>query len=101
MATFPGPTGAIRCAQALGKVARDLGMKVRCGIHTGEVETAGRAVRGVAVHVAARVASLMEPNQIGITSTVRDLIVGSGMALTDIGSHELKGVGERRIFAVG
>ena len=100
LAIFEAPTRAIRCAQALGRAARDLGISIRAGVHTGEVERFGGTVRGIAVHVAARVAALAAPDEVVVSGTVRDLIAGSGIQLVDRGSHELKGVdGARQIFA--
>jgi class 3 adenylate cyclase/pimeloyl-ACP methyl ester carboxylesterase len=101
LATFDGPTRAIRCAQALVRLARELGLQLRAGIHTGEVETAGQGVRGIAVHVAARVAALADADEVLVSGTVRDLIAGSGIELEDRGFHELKGVqGAREVLAV-
>jgi class 3 adenylate cyclase len=102
LATFDGPTRAIRCAQAVQRVAGSMGLQVRAGIHTGEVETAGGDVRGIAVHIAARVAALAAADEVVVTATVGDLIAGSGIELVDRGIHSLKGVnGARQVFAVG
>jgi class 3 adenylate cyclase len=91
-ATFDGPARAVRCAQAIGAAVAGLGISIRSGCHTGEVELAGDRVRGLAVHIGARVAALAEAGEVLVSSTVRDLVAGSGLAFEDAGSHELKGV---------
>ena len=74
---------------------------MRAGVHTGEVELAGAAVRGVAVHMVARIAALAKPDEVLLSSTVRDLVAGAGLTLADRGVHELKGIPEQRqLFAV-
>jgi len=99
LATFDGPARAIRCANALGGALRPLGLKVRCGIHTGECEFVGRDLAGIAVHIGARVANLATPGEVLVSQTVRDLVAGSGLAFEDRGSHRLKGVpDEWRLF---
>ena len=101
LATFEGPAGAIRCAGAIQKLDRAIGLSTRAGVHCGEVERAGRAIRGIAVHVAARLAALAQPNEIVVSSTVRDLAAGSGLRFEDRGVHELKGVPDpRQVLAV-
>ena len=101
LAHFDGPQRAIRCAVAIERVAKELGLEVRAGVHTGEVERAGSAIRGIAVHVAARVAGLGQAGDVIVTSTVRDLVAGSGLEFVDRGMHALKGVtGERQVLAV-
>ena len=101
LATFDGPTRAIRCARALQAGVEELGLELRAGIHTGEVERAGTGVRGIAVHTAARVAALAGPNEVLVTTTVRDLVAGAGFRFEDCGRHELKGVeGQRQLFRV-
>jgi class 3 adenylate cyclase len=98
---FVGPGPAIRAAQAVIEAVRRLGLEVRAGIHSGEVELAGRDIRGIAVHVGARVMALAAGGEILVSSTVRDLVAGSDIALDDRGSHSLKGVpGEWRLFSV-
>jgi class 3 adenylate cyclase len=92
LAAFDGPARAIRCANALGDAVRTLGIKVRCGIHTGECELIGRDLAGIAVHIGARVAALADPGEVLVSQTVRDLVAGSGLAFEDRGSHRLKGV---------
>ena len=100
-ATFDGPARAVRCAQAAIEGVRSLGLEIRAGVHTGEVEVSRGDVRGIAVHIGARVSSMAGPNEILVTSTVRDLVAGSGLAFEDGGEHELKGVPERwRLYRV-
>jgi class 3 adenylate cyclase len=100
-ATFDGPARAVRCAQAIVAAVRPLGLEVRAGVHTGEVVTADGKAAGIAVNIAARVAALAEPAQVLVSQTVRDLVAGSGLALTDCGERELKGIeGRWRVFAV-
>ena len=101
LATFDGPARAIRCAEAIRDGVRTLGLEVRAGLHTGEIELADSGVEGVAVHIGARVSSLAGTGEILVSSTVKDLVVGSGVAFRDRGAHALKGVpGEWRVFAV-
>ncbi len=101
LATFDGPTRAIRCAEAIAEEVRTLGIEIRAGLHTGECELSGEQVRGLALHVGARIAAQAGPGEILISSTVRDLVVGSGIEFADRGIHALKGVpGEWRLFAV-
>jgi len=101
LATFDGPARAVRCAQAIGEEVRPLGIEIRSGCHTGEIELANDHVRGIAVHIGARVMSLAAPSQIMVSSTVRDLVAGSGLTFDDIGEHELKGVPDRwRLYRV-
>jgi pimeloyl-ACP methyl ester carboxylesterase len=92
LATFDGPARAISCAQAIGDAARPLGIEVRAGLHTGEVELQGDDIAGIAVHIGARVAALAGAGDVLVTSTVRDLVAGSGIEFAERGSHELKGV---------
>jgi class 3 adenylate cyclase len=100
-ATFDGPARAIRCAGAMGRAVRSLGLEVRTGIHTGECELAGDKIAGIAVHVGARVMSHAEPGETLVSSTVRDLVAGSGIEFVDRGAQTLKGVpGEWRLFSV-
>ena len=101
LATFDGPGRAIRCAQAISSGVNDLGIKVRAGLHTGECELLGADVGGIAVHIAARVASLAGADEVFVSSTVKDLVAGSGIQFEERGSRALKGVpDEWRIFAV-
>ena len=94
-ATFDGPARAIRCAQAIGASVGELGIQIRAGVHTGEVELDGNAVRGIAVHIGARVAALAGPSEVVVSQTVKDLVAGSGLTFEDAGEHELKGVPDR------
>jgi class 3 adenylate cyclase len=101
LATFDGPARAILCAQSIAAGVRDLGIQVRAGLHTGEVEVRGEDVGGIAVHLAARVLSEAQPGEVLASSTVKDLVVGSGLEFEERGTHALKGVpGEWRLFAV-
>jgi class 3 adenylate cyclase/pimeloyl-ACP methyl ester carboxylesterase len=95
-ATFDGPARAIHCAQAIINAARASGLDVRAGIHTGECEVRGNDYGGIAVHVGARVAALAGADQVLTTSTVKDLVAGSGIRFTDHGLHRLKGIPEPR-----
>jgi len=98
---FNGPTSAIRCAQAVSRAAPEHGIEIRCGVHTGECERAGSRMRGLAVHVGARIAAVAAPGEILVSRTVVDLAVGSRIAFVDRGEHVLKGVpGEWQLFAV-
>jgi pimeloyl-ACP methyl ester carboxylesterase len=102
LATFDGPARAIRCAAAIVDGVRELGVTVRAGLHTGECEIADGKVAGIAVHTGARVAAQAHANEVLVSSTVKDLVAGSGIAFIERGSHELKGIpGEWRLFAVG
>ncbi|HXV32605.1 MAG TPA: adenylate/guanylate cyclase domain-containing protein [Gaiellaceae bacterium] len=92
LAVFDGPARAVRCAQAIGDAVGAFGLEIRAGAHTGEVERRGEDVGGVAVHAAARIASLAGPCEVLVSRTVRDLTSGSGIAFADRGPHELKGV---------
>jgi class 3 adenylate cyclase len=100
-ATFDGPARAIRCASAVVSRVRELGIEVRAGLHTGECEIADGKVAGIAVHTGARVASHARGGEVVVSSTVKDLVAGSGIAFEDRGPHELKGIpGTWRLFAV-
>ena len=99
-ATFDGPARAVRAAEAIRDGVRKLGIEIRAGVHTGECELAGDAVRGIAVHTAARVAAQANPGEVLVSTTVHDLVAGSGLAFDDRGLAELKGVGQWRLFAV-
>jgi class 3 adenylate cyclase len=101
LAAFDGPARAVHCALAVTEGARSLGLPVRSGLHTGECEPRGDQLGGIAVHIAARVASLAQPGQVLVSRTVTDLVVGSRLEFSDRGDHELKGVpGTWRLFAV-
>ncbi len=95
LATFEGPAKAVRAARAFVASVRDLGFEVRAGVHVGEIETKGDDVTGVAVHVAARVAALAGASEVLASSTVKDLVAGSGLSFEDAGERELKGVPDR------
>lgn len=99
-ASFDGPVRAIRCAVAISRSVLDLGIELRCGIHTGECEIRGDKIAGLAVHVGARVASQANAGEVLVSSTVRDLVAGSGIEFEDRGEHELKGVGAWRLYSV-
>lgn len=99
LAVFDSATRAVRCAAAMAKSAREVGLPIRVGVHTGEVEFVGGDARGVAVHTAARVMSAAGADQVMVSSTTRDLLEGSGLVLEDAGSHSLKGLsGARTLF---
>jgi class 3 adenylate cyclase len=101
LATFDGPARAIRCAGAIRDGLRSLDVEIRAGVHTGEVELVGDGVAGIAVHTGARVAAAAGPGEVLVSSTVKDLVAGSGLDFDDRGEHELKGVpGTWRLYAV-
>jgi len=101
LATFDGPARAVHCARAVAEGVRDLGIEVRAGVHTGEIELDGDDVRGIAVHIGARVGALAGPSEVLVSSTVKDLVAGSGLAFEVAGEHELKGVPDRwRLYRV-
>jgi class 3 adenylate cyclase len=101
LAMFDGPQRAIRCAMAIRDAVQALGIEVRAGLHTGECEIRGDDIGGIAVHIGARVSALAGPNDVLVSSTLRDLVIGSGLEFEDRGAHQLKGVpGEWRLFAV-
>jgi pimeloyl-ACP methyl ester carboxylesterase len=101
LATFDGPARAIRCARAVVDGVHRLGLSIRAGLHTGECEIADGKVAGIAVHTGARVAALARADEVLVSSTVKDLVAGSGITFSERGPHELKGIpGEWRLFAV-
>ena len=101
LAMFDGPQRAIRCAMAIRDAVQSLGIEVRAGLHTGECELRGDDIGGIAVHIGARVSALAGPNEVLVSSTLRDLVIGSGLEFEERGTHQLKGVpGEWRLFAV-
>jgi class 3 adenylate cyclase len=101
LATFDGPARAIQCGRALCEGARQLGLDVRVGLHTGEVERRGADVAGIAVHIAARVQAQAQPGEVWVSRTVADLVTGSGISFGDRGEHQLKGVaGPWQLFVV-
>ncbi|MGH7406846.1 MAG: adenylate/guanylate cyclase domain-containing protein, partial [Candidatus Methylomirabilales bacterium] len=100
-ATFDGPARAIRCACTVRDGVRELGIEIRAGLHTGEIELAGDKVGGIAVHIGARVAATARDGEVLVSSTVKDLVAGSGIRFADRGTHALKGIpGEWHLFAV-
>jgi pimeloyl-ACP methyl ester carboxylesterase len=99
LATFDGPARGVRCAQAIARTVRGLGLAVRAGVHTGELELADGNIRGIAVHVGARLCGLAGPDEVLVTSTVRDLVAGSGLVFQPRGEHELRGAGTWTLFA--
>lgn len=101
VASFDGPARAIRCACAVVECVRDLGIEIRAGLHTGECELVDGTIAGIAVHTGARVAAEAGPSEVLVSSTVRDLVAGSGFGFEERGPHELKGIpGEWRLFAL-
>jgi class 3 adenylate cyclase/pimeloyl-ACP methyl ester carboxylesterase len=101
LAMFDGPQRAIRCAMSIRAAVQALGIEVRAGLHTGECEIRGDDIGGIGVHIGARVSALAGPNDVLVSSTLRDLVIGSGLEFEERGSYELKGVpGEWRLFAV-
>lgn len=99
--TFDGPARAVRCAGAIADALHLVGLEVRSGVHTGEVEMTGQDIAGIAVNIAARVSSLAAPGEVLVSSTVCDLVAGSGLKFTELGMHPLKGVKETiRLFRV-
>jgi class 3 adenylate cyclase len=101
LSTFDGPARAVHCACAIRDAVSGLGIDIRAGLHTGEIELAPTGVEGIAVHIGARVAALAEPHEVLASSTVKDLVVGSGLQFADRGTHQLKGVpGEWQLYVV-
>ena len=101
MATFDGPTRAVTCATQVCLAARDIGIDVRAGLHTGEIEHRGDNIAGLAVHIASRVADKVKVAGVTVSQTVADLVIGSGIEFEDLGTHELRGVpGEWRLHRV-
>jgi class 3 adenylate cyclase len=101
LATFDGPQRAIRCAMAIRDAVQALGIEVRAGLHTGECEIRGNDIGGIAVHIGARISALAGPSEVLVSSTLRDLVYGSGLEFDDRGAHQLKGVpGEWHLLAV-
>jgi class 3 adenylate cyclase len=101
LAMFDGPQRAIRCATAIRDSVQALGIEVRAGLHTGECEVRSDDIGGIAVHIGARVSALAGPNDVLVSSTLRDLVIGSGLEFEERGAHQLKGVpGDWHLFAV-
>jgi class 3 adenylate cyclase/pimeloyl-ACP methyl ester carboxylesterase len=94
LATFDGPARAVRCACSIAEAVRALDIRVRSGLHTGEIEVAGNDVQGIAVHIASRVSALAGPGEVLVSRTVKDLVAGSGLRFSERGRHSLKGVQE-------
>lgn len=102
LATFDGPGAAVRCALSIAESVTLLGLEIRSGVHTGEIEIRGEDIAGLAVHVAARVAALARGGEVLVSGIVKDLLVGSGFSFEDRGEHELKGVPNLwRIYSAG
>jgi class 3 adenylate cyclase len=102
LATFDGPARAVRCAQAVLAEAGEEGLTLRAGVHSGEVELLDEGIGGIAVHIGARVCAAAQPGEVLVTSTVRDLVAGSGIEFDDRGPTTLKGISEPRVLlAVG
>ena len=101
LASFDGPARAIRCGCAIAESMPELGLDVRVGLHTGECELVDGKVAGIAVHTGARVAAQALPGEVLVSSTVKDLVAGSGLVFQDRGAHTLKGIpGQWQLFAV-
>jgi len=101
LATFDGPARGIRCARAVANAVQALGLELRAGLHTGECEVVGEDIGGMAVNIGARIGALAAGDEVVVSSTVKDLVVGSGIGFSDRGTHRLKGVpGEWRLFVV-
>jgi class 3 adenylate cyclase len=94
LATFDGPARAVRCATNIAEAVRSIGIDVRSGVHTGEIEVKGEDIGGIAVHIAARIAALAQGGQVLASRTVRDLVAGSNLQLREQGTHAIKGLGE-------
>jgi class 3 adenylate cyclase len=100
LATFDGPGRAVRCALAFGAVAQQMGLPLRAGVHTGEIEVRGRDVGVIAVHAAARVMAQSGANEVLVSRVVTDLVAGAGLKFTERGAFELKGIpGQWELFA--
>lgn len=100
LATFDGPGRGVRCALALGAASKQIGLPLRAGVHTGEIEIRGRDIGGIAVHAAARVMAQSQPSEVLVSRVVTDLVAGAGLKFTERGSHDLKGIpGRWDLFA--
>jgi class 3 adenylate cyclase len=101
LATFDSPRRAVECARAAGEAVRSIGLEIRAGIHTGELELSGGDVQGIAVHIGARISALAGAGEVLVSSTVKDLVAGSGIEFEERGTHQLKGIpGAWGVFAV-
>ena len=99
-ASFDGPARAVRCAEAAVVAVKPLGIEIRAGVHTGEVETIGDKIGGIAVSIGARIGALASPSEVLVSQTVKDLVAGSGLVFEDRGEHTLQGVpGPWRVYA--
>jgi class 3 adenylate cyclase len=102
LATFDGPARAVRCACSIRDAVRALGLEIRAGLHTGEIELTGKDIAGIAVHIAARVSGTAAPNEVIVSSTVKNLVAGSGLHFIDRGRQTLKGIPDQwRLFLAG
>lgn len=100
-ATFDGPARAIRCAAVIRHAVKQLGVDIRAGLHTGEVEVGSDGVTGLAVHIGARVMGMAGPGEAVVSSTVKNLVAGAGIEFTERGTYVLKGVpGEWRLYSI-
>ena len=101
VATFDGPARAVRCACSIRDGVRQLGLEIRAGLHTGEIEITGKDIAGIGVHIAARVGATARGGEVLVSSTVKDLVAGSGINFIDRGTQTLKGIADQwRLFAV-
>jgi class 3 adenylate cyclase len=101
LSAFDSPARAIRCAQAISAAMQTIGLQVRAGVHSGEVEVIGAHLGGIAVHIGARISALAGPDEVLVSQTVKEAVVGSGIAFEDRGTHELKGVpGQWQVYGV-
>ena len=101
LAAFDSAARAIQCAQAISAAVHSIGLQVRAGVHSGEVEVIGDHLGGIAVHIGARISALAGPDEVLVSQTVKDAVIGSGITFDDRGTHELKGVpGEWQLYAL-
>ncbi len=101
LATFDGPARGVHCALAATSAVQSLGIDLRCGLHTGEIETIGDDIAGQSVHVGARIAALADPGEVRVSRTVKDLVAGAGFSFTNEGEHTLKGIPDKwQLFTV-
>jgi class 3 adenylate cyclase len=101
LAAFDSPARAIRCAQAISVAMRSIGLQIRAGVHSGEFEILGDHLGGIAVHIGARISALAGPDEVLVSQTVKEAVIGSGITFKDRGTHELKGVpGQWQLYAV-
>ena len=101
LAAFDGPGRAVRCARAITEEARRIGVEVRSGLHSGECEVRGGDLAGIAVHIGARIGGLAQPGEVLVSTTVKDLVIGSGITFEDRGIHVLKGISDAwKLFSV-